>query len=733
MAQAKLSVHGFWLIGLFIKLAAVLAVVSSQAMAQTPTRIAMFGDQGVNPNARAVIELAKRESADLILVLGDLAYEQDTPQNWLAQYDDIVGPDFPVLAVVGNHEEDRWSIYKSLLMSRLARMPEVQCQGDYGVKNVCRFRGITIVGTAPGISEVPGVDGNDDYPDYIRNVLAADDAPFSLCAWHKNMRDMQVGGKGDSTGWGVYEACRENGAMVVTGHEHSYARTHLMSSFERLIVRSESDTLVLREGTSTAIVSGLGGVSPRDQLRQGDWWASIYTADQNATRGSLFCDFGVNGDANRASCYFKTIDDDVIDRFELVSEVNSDNDDLSNIVRRVSGSSDDAEQQISSGDTYIASSDLELMEEQDANGQGRGPQLVGVRFQNVTVPAGAEITSAYLSFEADEPGDRPTSLRIHGEASDNATTFSTSSVNISGRQRTSASVEWNNLPPVTWNDSLRSPDIKSIIQQIVNRPGWQSGAALALILSGSGQRVVESFDGEANAAAALFVEYRRETDNAALKFNIQDARVNEGDGVVRVAVTANPAPTTNTRIAYATASATATPGSDFYGTSGTLMFQAGVSQQTFDVTIVNDSEIENGEAFVARIFRQERGEIERGRAAITIADDDRDARELSVIDLNVDEDAGTATVIIRLSPTATTAVEVDVATSPETAVNGQDFYGKHQRVSFEVGEREKTFSVPIIDDLQAETAPEFFNVRLFNASGASLRKRLARINIIDND
>lgn len=734
MARLSLTRHRIFAGGVVTKFVVAVAMLfSSQLFAQAPARIAIFGDQGINGNARAVIELAKRESADLILVLGDLAYEQDTPDKWLAQYDDIVGSNFPVLAVVGNHEEDRWPVFKSLLNDRLAQTPEVQCQGDYGVKNVCRFRGITIVGTAPGISEVPGVDGKDDYPGYIRSVLAADDAPFSFCAWHKNMRDMQLGGKSDATGWGVYEACRQNGAVVVTGHEHSYSRTHLMSNFEHLAVRSESNSLVLRPGATTTIVSGLGGVSARVQLRDGDWWASVYTADQNAKRGALFCDFGVNGDPNRASCYFKNVENAVIDRFNLISEVNSDTDELSNVVRRVSSPDDDAEQQISTGDTYTKSSDLELIEEIDSVGEGRGPQLVGVRFQNMTIPAGSEVTSAFLKFETDEPGDRATSLRIHGEASDSAAVFAEASLNISSRTRTSASVNWDDLAAVSWNDSVRSPDLKAVIQEIVSRPGWQSGASLALIISGTGQRVVESFDGEANAAASLFVEYRRMDNNAPTKFSIQDLRVTEADGTARVVVTANPAPTQDTRISYATAGATATAGTDFYGTSGSLLFRSGISQQTFDVAIINDTQLENGEAFVARVFKPDDGEIERGRAVVTIEDDDRDARALSVSDLSVNESAGTAAVQVTLSPASTTSVDVDVATGPETAVNGQDFYGGHQRISFAAGETVKTFNVSIIDDAQKEAAPEFFNIRLFNPSGASLRKSVARINIIDND
>jgi hypothetical protein len=47
-----------------------------------------------------------------------------------------------------------------------------------------------------------------------------------------------------------------------------------------------------------------------------------------------------------------------------------------------------------------------------------------------------------------------------------------------------------------------------VIQEIVNRPGWTAGNSLVLIVTGTGERVAESFDGEADAAPLLHVEYR---------------------------------------------------------------------------------------------------------------------------------------------------------------------------------------------------------------------------------
>jgi hypothetical protein len=141
---------------------------------------------------------------------------------------------------------------------------------------------------------------------------------------------MQVGGKGDEAGWGVYEESRKGGAIIATGHEHSYSRTHLLSSCQTQTVASTSDTLILTEdqtgtpqdeGKTFVFVSGLGGKSIRNQELRGHWWAAIYTATQGANYGALFGTFNFNGVPNMAHFYFKDIDGVVADDFYVISHV----------------------------------------------------------------------------------------------------------------------------------------------------------------------------------------------------------------------------------------------------------------------------------------------------------------------------------------------------------------------------------------------------------------------------
>ncbi len=166
---------------------------------------------------------------------------------------------------------------------------------------------------------------------------------------------------------------------------------------------------------------------------------------------------------------------------------------------RVSASLDDAEQ------SSLDITDLKL-----------GVTLVGVRFVGLDLPQGATILSAAVQFTAHSTfsGDNSvaSNLDIVGVAADNASPFtSNTSVSLTGLTLTAASVAWQ-PPPPPWsvNESHPAeltPDLSPIIQEIVNRPGWQPGNALVLLFTGSGRREAESFDGNPATSAVLSVEY----------------------------------------------------------------------------------------------------------------------------------------------------------------------------------------------------------------------------------
>ncbi|UCH25814.1 MAG: metallophosphoesterase [Trueperaceae bacterium] len=177
------------------------------------------------------------------------------------------------------------------------------------------------------------------------------------------------------------------------------------------------------------------------------------------------------------------------------------------IERWVTSSSDDAEER-ESGGVNRTSTDLELIFDPD---EGEG-QLVGMRFLDMRVPQGAVITRAYVQFTAKEASAEETTLAIQAEAADDAMPFDTREGKLSVRNRTGAAAFWS---PEAWEgagdaDGLqRTPDLSGVIQEVVDRPGWVAGNALAILISGSGRRVAMSFDGDETAAPQLHVEYDR--------------------------------------------------------------------------------------------------------------------------------------------------------------------------------------------------------------------------------
>ena len=169
--------------------------------------------------------------------------------------------------------------------------------------------------------------------------------------------------------------------------------------------------------------------------------------------------------------------------------------------RRIAVSSDDAEES-ATGSYSGSSSDLELV----FDGSN---QQVGLRFPNITVPKSATITRAYVQFEADEAQSESTALTIRGQAADNPATFSSAN-KISTRPRTAAAATWS---PAAWavtseaGPNQRTTDLSAVVQELVNRPGWASGNALALLVTGTGHRTARAYDGKPAGAPLLHVEF----------------------------------------------------------------------------------------------------------------------------------------------------------------------------------------------------------------------------------
>jgi len=103
-----------------------------------------------------------------------------------------------------------------------------------------------------------------------------------------------------------------------------------------------------------------------------------------------------------------------------------------------------------------------------------------IRFASVAIPKNATILSAYLKFisYSNFYGTEIYSF-IQGEKSPNPSTFSDCS-DYDSRTRTSTSLSWGPIPEWYSNNEYLSPNLKDIIQEIINQNDWEQGNAIVL-------------------------------------------------------------------------------------------------------------------------------------------------------------------------------------------------------------------------------------------------------------
>lgn len=167
----------------------------------------------------------------------------------------------------------------------------------------------------------------------------------------------------------------------------------------------------------------------------------------------------------------------------------------------ISTGSDDVEQNVSSGAMTITSTDLELGLE------GTTPKAVGLLFRGLNIPQGAVIDSAYLEFQTDETGSGQTDVTIRAEDIDNAPSFASSGYNVTDRTLTTAFAAWN-VP--AWNYTgvrHQSPDLSTVVQEVIDRSGWSLGNSMAFVITGTGTRTAEAYEGTATGAPHLHVTF----------------------------------------------------------------------------------------------------------------------------------------------------------------------------------------------------------------------------------
>ena len=295
-------------------------------------KVAFVGDTASGSNWTAVANLIKNEGAQAVMVAGDMTYNAN-PGQWWTKTEAVFGQTFPVFLARGNHDDSSWSGFLTEAANHLGGAARTNGSHNAAYRTV--FKGLSIVNIKKG-----------DTGSSINTLFNGDNSTWRVCGWHQNQNKMQMGAKGDEMGWDVYETCRKKGAIIITGHEHSYSRSKSMTNIQSQTIDSTCSSgnslcvgaaTLNKERTFVAVV-GTGGTGLREQIRctpasktapfasQSSQagcsiWASMYTTTQTgSTFGALFITFNVDGNAKKARGYFKDINGKTIDTFDIFAD-----------------------------------------------------------------------------------------------------------------------------------------------------------------------------------------------------------------------------------------------------------------------------------------------------------------------------------------------------------------------------------------------------------------------------
>ncbi len=221
------------------------------------------------------------------------------------------------------------------------------------------------------------------------------------------------------------------------------------------------------------------------------------------------------------------------------------------------------------------------------------------------------------------------------------------------------------------------------------------------------------------------------TTHAATNISVDDISIVEGDTGTSVATftislaAAEPAPIS---VTYATQDATATQGADYVASTGNVTFAPGVVEQTVEISIVGDTDVEGDETFTLELSDiAGDATFEKSSGVATILDDDV---QISIANASGLESAGSVTATVTLSQPSPFTVTVDYATADDTALAGNDYVAASGTLTFAPGVEEQVIVVELNEDQNVE-GDEEFTIELTNPVNAVLERSVAFITIVD--
>lgn len=238
----------------------------------------------------------------------------------------------------------------------------------------------------------------------------------------------------------------------------------------------------------------------------------------------------------------------------------------------------------------------------------------------------------------------------------------------------------------------------------------------------------------ARQAGAVFrVQY-----NGGPALAINDLTIVEGNAGSSVAtfnVVLSPVSSQTVTVNYTTANNSASAGTDYVATNGTLTFAPGQTSKAISVTINGDTTLESNESFFVNLSGPVNATIGDDQGVGTIVNDDG-LPAISINDVSVAEgNSGTTNAIftVSLSNTTTQTVTVNYATANNTAIAGTHYVSTSGTLTFSPGITTRPINVQVNGDAFNEAASFTFHVNLSAATNASIADNRGVGTILDDD
>ena len=341
------------------------------------------------------------------------------------------------------------------------------------------------------------------------------------------------------------------------------------------------------------------------------------------------------------------------------------------------------------------------------------------------------IEFSQASYSANE-GDGTTNLITLNRN----TTVGTSQVQvaITGGSATDGSDYTGSSFPATvvFNDGENTQTVAlPVLDDTIDEPGADETITFALTA------LTNATIGTQSTAAFNIVD-NDDTPN----LTVNDVAANEADGTLTFTVSLDGTSAQPITVDYATANETATAGTDYTSSTGTLTWNAGETSQEITIDIADDSLSEGNETFVVDLTNASNANISDGQGQGTIADNDIDYTVSASADIT-EGDSSTQTVsftIVR-SGDLSGSSSIDYALSG-TASQGSDYTnigGEGTEIvgtlTFARDETEKTITVDVLGDTEVEVDEAIaLNLSSPTAPGtATLNVSSASITILNDD